>query len=68
MREPLPAHRRAEILERVALLLAEREEEAAQTISAEAGKPMKAARVEAQRAVSTYETAAAVCARARPAR
>ncbi len=46
------------------LLLADRQEEAAQTISAEAGKPMKAARVEAPRAVSTYETAAAVARRA----
>ena len=63
MREPLPAYRRAEILERTAILLAEREDEAAHTISAEAGKPMKAARVEAQRAVSTYETAAAVARR-----
>ncbi len=39
-------------------LLDERSEEAAQTISAEAGKPLKAARVEAQRAVSTYTFAA----------
>jgi acyl-CoA reductase-like NAD-dependent aldehyde dehydrogenase len=58
MRDPLPAYRRAEILERTALLLAEREEEVARTISAEAGKPMKAARIEAQRAVSTYQTSA----------
>ncbi len=63
MREPLTAHERAGILERVALLLADRQEEAAQTICAEAGKPLKAARVEASRAVSTYETAAAVCRR-----
>ena len=55
MREPLPAHRRAEILDRVAHLLAEREDEVAETICAEAGKPMKAARIEAQRAVSTYD-------------
>ena len=58
MSDPLPAHRRAEILERVAELLTERHDEIARTISAEAGKPMKAARVEAQRAVSTYTTAA----------
>ena len=58
MQEPLPAHRRAEILDRVAELLAERHDEVAETISAEAGKPMKAARVEAQRAVSTYTHAA----------
>ncbi len=54
MAAPLPAHERARILDRVAHLLEERQEEAAQTISAEAGKPLKAARVEAQRAVSTY--------------
>jgi acyl-CoA reductase-like NAD-dependent aldehyde dehydrogenase len=58
MEEPLPAHERARILDRVATLLEERAEEAAQTISAEAGKPIKAARVEARRAVSTYTFAA----------
>ncbi|HET7137386.1 MAG TPA: aldehyde dehydrogenase family protein [Gaiellaceae bacterium] len=52
--DPLPAHERARILDRVAQLLAERHDEAAGLLSAEAGKPMKAARVEAQRAVSTY--------------
>jgi acyl-CoA reductase-like NAD-dependent aldehyde dehydrogenase len=55
---PLPAHERARILDATARLLAERQEEAAQLISAEAGKPLKAARVEAQRAVSTYTFAA----------
>jgi acyl-CoA reductase-like NAD-dependent aldehyde dehydrogenase len=55
---PLPAHERARILDATAHLLAERQEEAAQLISAEAGKPLKAARVEAQRAVSTYTFAA----------
>jgi acyl-CoA reductase-like NAD-dependent aldehyde dehydrogenase len=54
LRDPLPAHERARILDRVAQLLVERHDEAARLISAEAGKPMKAARVEAQRAVSTY--------------
>ena len=56
--EPLPAHRRAEILDGVATLLRERADEVASTISAEAGKPMKAARVEAERAVSTFTMAA----------
>jgi acyl-CoA reductase-like NAD-dependent aldehyde dehydrogenase len=56
--EPLPAHKRAEILVRVAGYLGKRHDEAAQTISAEAGKPMKAARVEAARAMSTYTFAA----------
>jgi acyl-CoA reductase-like NAD-dependent aldehyde dehydrogenase len=58
MEEPLPAHRRAEILVKVAGFLGRRHEEAARTISEEAGKPMKAARVEAQRAMSTYTFAA----------
>jgi acyl-CoA reductase-like NAD-dependent aldehyde dehydrogenase len=57
MQSPLPAHERATILDRVATLLAERSEQAARTISAEAGKPIKAARVEASRAVSTYTMA-----------
>ena len=58
MRTPLAAHERAAILDRVAALLAERTDEAARTISVESGKPMKAARVEAARAVSTYTMAA----------
>lgn len=58
MGDPLPAHERAAILDRVAAQLAERSEEVARTISAEAGKPLKAARVEAARAVSTYTMAA----------
>ena len=58
MREPLPAHERAAILDRTAALLAERADDASRTISAEAGKPMKAARVEAARAVSTFTMAA----------
>ncbi len=58
MREPLPAHKRAEILVRVVSLLARRHDEIARTISDEAGKPMKAARVEAKRAMSTYTFAA----------
>jgi acyl-CoA reductase-like NAD-dependent aldehyde dehydrogenase len=58
MAEPLPAHKRAEILVRVAGLLGRRQDEVARTISDEAGKPMKAARVEAARAMSTYTFAA----------
>jgi len=58
MHEPLPAHKRAEILVRVAGYLGRRHDEVAQTICAEAGKPMKAARVEAARAMSTYTFAA----------
>ncbi|HZT54407.1 MAG TPA: aldehyde dehydrogenase family protein, partial [Gaiellaceae bacterium] len=55
---PLPAHERAAILDRVAQLLRERHEEVARTICAEAGKPIRTARVEASRAVSTYTFAA----------
>src|SRR3954468_13395929 len=56
--EPIPAHKRAEILVRVAGFLGRRHDEVARTISDEAGKPMKAARVEARRAMSTYTFAA----------
>jgi len=56
--EPLPAHKRAEILVKVAGLIGRRHEEVARTISDEAGKPIKAARVEASRAMSTYTFAA----------
>jgi acyl-CoA reductase-like NAD-dependent aldehyde dehydrogenase len=58
MREPLPAHKRAEILVRVAGALGKRHDEVARLISDEAGKPMKAARVEAKRAMSTFTFAA----------
>jgi len=58
MQDPFPAHERAAILDRVGGLLEERADDAAHTISAEAGKPMKAARVEASRAVSTFTMAA----------
>jgi acyl-CoA reductase-like NAD-dependent aldehyde dehydrogenase len=58
MREPLPAHKRAEILVKVAGSLGRRHEEAARTICEEAGKPLKTARVEASRAMSTYTMAA----------
>jgi acyl-CoA reductase-like NAD-dependent aldehyde dehydrogenase len=58
MREPLPAHKRAEILVKVAGQLGRRHDEVARLISDEAGKPMKAARVEAKRAMSTYTFAA----------
>jgi acyl-CoA reductase-like NAD-dependent aldehyde dehydrogenase len=60
--EPLPAHKRAEILVKVAGYLGRRHDEVARLISEEAGKPLKAARVEAARAMSTY-TYAAVAAR-----
>ena len=55
----LPAWKRAEILDRAAQLLSERNEEFARTIAEEAAKPIKTARVEAKRAVSTFTFAAA---------
>src|SRR6476469_3545053 len=58
LESPLPAPKRAAILDRVASLLRERREDMARTICAEAGKPIKTARVEASRAVSTYTFAA----------
>jgi acyl-CoA reductase-like NAD-dependent aldehyde dehydrogenase len=58
MQEPLPPWQRADILDRISQLLRDHGEELAQTICAEAGKPLKAARVEAARAVNTYALAA----------
>jgi acyl-CoA reductase-like NAD-dependent aldehyde dehydrogenase len=58
LEQPLPAHKRAEILVKVAGLIGRRHEEVARTICEEAGKPIKAARVEASRAMSTYTFAA----------
>ena len=58
LRNPLPEHERAAILDRVATALRERQEELARLVSAEAGKPIKAARGEASRAVQTYIAAA----------
>ena len=58
LESPLPSHKRAEILVRVAGLIGRRHEELARTISDEAGKPIKAARIEASRAMSTFTFAA----------
>ena len=55
---PLPPWRRAEILETAAHLLAERTDAFATTIAQEAAKPIKTARIEAQRAVGTFTFAA----------
>jgi len=57
-----PQHARAELLDRAARIVAEREDELTATIAAEAGKPLKTARVEAQRCVGTL-TFSAVAAR-----
>jgi acyl-CoA reductase-like NAD-dependent aldehyde dehydrogenase len=53
-----PQHERAAVLARAAELVAEREDELTVTIAAEAGKPLKTARVEAQRCVNTLTFAA----------
>jgi acyl-CoA reductase-like NAD-dependent aldehyde dehydrogenase len=55
----LPRWKRAEILDHAARLLGEREEEFARTIAAEAAKPIRTARIEAQRTVGTFQFAAA---------
>jgi acyl-CoA reductase-like NAD-dependent aldehyde dehydrogenase len=54
----LPAHARAAALDHVSRRLAERAEEVAHLITAENGKPLKWARAEAARAVSTFRWAA----------
>jgi acyl-CoA reductase-like NAD-dependent aldehyde dehydrogenase len=56
---PPPAFERAEVLDRAALLLAERLDEFARSISEESAKPITTARVEAQRAVDTIRFSAA---------
>ena len=58
--DPLPAWRRAEILDTAARLLAQRVEDFARIIAEEAAKPIKTARIEASRAVSTLTFSAAV--------
>ncbi len=57
--DPLPLWKRAAILDRAAQLLAERRDHFATIIAKEAAKPIKTARVEAERAVGTFQFAAA---------
>lgn len=59
-RGALPAHERAEILDRAAASIATRQEQFALSISAEAGKPISAARTEAARCVDTFRFSATV--------
>lgn len=54
----MPAHKRADILLRTAALIRERADDLAKTIAAEAGKAMKFARAEVDRAQSTFTIAA----------
>jgi acyl-CoA reductase-like NAD-dependent aldehyde dehydrogenase len=53
----MPSYKRAEILFRAATLIAERREDLARTIAAEAGKALKFARAEVDRAASTFTIA-----------
>ena len=53
----MPAYQRAEILLKTASLLRERSEDLAKTIAAEAGKALKFARAEVDRAISTFTIA-----------
>ncbi len=58
--EPLPAWRRAEVLDRAAVRLGERAEEFARRVAGESAKPIRTARVEVARAVDTFRFSAAV--------
>jgi acyl-CoA reductase-like NAD-dependent aldehyde dehydrogenase len=55
----LPAHQRAEILDRAAAILRERRQEMARTLALEAGKPIAQALVEVDRAIQTITFSAA---------
>lgn len=59
----LPRWKRREILEDVAAALIEQKERFAQLIVAEAGKPLRMARIEVDRSVLTFKTAAEEAAR-----
>ena len=54
----MPPYERSEILFNIVRILQERKEELAQSIAAEAGKPIKAARIEAERSILTFTIAA----------
>jgi acyl-CoA reductase-like NAD-dependent aldehyde dehydrogenase len=54
----MPAYERQRILQRVAQTVKDRRDDFAQTIALEAGKPIKAARQEVERAILTFSLAA----------
>ena len=54
----IPSWRRAEILEKISAGIAARHEEFARTIALEAGKPIRTARLEVDRAIFTFKVAA----------
>ncbi len=54
----LPAFERQRVLRRISTSILERKEEFARTLAQEAGKPIKAARIEVERAIFTFNVAA----------
>src|ERR1700687_2316979 len=54
----LPAFKRQRVLRRISASMTERKEEFARTLAQEAGKPTKAARIEGERAIFTFNVAA----------
>jgi acyl-CoA reductase-like NAD-dependent aldehyde dehydrogenase len=54
----LPAFERQRVLRRISASIAERKEEFSRTLAQEAGKPIKAARVEVERSIFTFNVAA----------
>lgn len=54
----MPSHRRAEILEKVSVILTNRADETAALITAESGKPARDARIEVARCITTFKIAA----------
>ena len=57
MTRKMPVWKRAEVLEKISAGIAARREELAQTIALEAGKPIRTARAEVDRAVFTFKVA-----------
>ncbi len=55
--ERLPSYKRAEACAHIHRRLTERTEEFAKTLALEAGKPIRAARIEVQRAITTFKLA-----------
>jgi len=54
----LPAFERQRVLRQISAFMTERKEEFARTLAQEAGKPIKAARIEVDRAIFTFNVAA----------
>src|SRR5258708_29731493 len=54
----LPAFERQRVLRQISAFMTERKEEFARTLAQEAGKPIRAARIEVERAIFTFNVAA----------